>query len=113
MAKELIDRLKTDFAPEQYQDTYRDTLCEIIKQKREGETIKAPERESTAQVPDLMAALQASLDRSKGSANGDSSNGTSLKSRSKDELYKQAQEKDIPGRADMTKEELVAALSAA
>jgi len=31
---------------------------------------------------------------------------------SKNELYARAQEKDLPGRADMTKDELVEALSA-
>ncbi|HEV2772727.1 MAG TPA: Ku protein [Thermoleophilaceae bacterium] len=112
MAKELIDRLKTGFSPEQYHDTYRDTLCEIIKQKREGETIKPPEQKRPTPAPDLMAALQASLERPKGAGNGKPES-SSLESLSKGELYQQAQENDIPGRADMTKEQLVEALSAA
>ena len=112
MAMQLIDSLRAGFEPTRYHDTYRDALCEIIKQKREGETVKAPEHDSTAQVPDLMAALQASLDRSKG-GEVSGANGSSLKSLSKDDLYKRAQEKDVPGRADMTKDQLVDALSAA
>jgi DNA end-binding protein Ku len=52
MAKELIERLHTDFAPERYTDTYRDTLCEIIKRKREGATITAPEPDRATQAPD-------------------------------------------------------------
>jgi DNA end-binding protein Ku len=111
MAEELIARLHTDFAPERYSDTYRDTLCEIIKRKREGETITAPEHERSTSAPDLIAALQASLDRSK-SSNGKPET-SSLEGLSKDELYKRAQEHDIPGRADMTKGELVEALTAA
>ena len=113
MAMQLVDSLRTGFEPERYHDTYRDTLCEIIKQKREGETVKAPEQDSADQVPDLMAALQASLDRSKGAANGSGTRTSSLKGMSKDDLYRQAQEKDIPGRADMTKDELVEALATA
>src|SRR5215211_9323405 len=45
MARQLIDSLRTGFEPERYHDTYRDTLCETIKQKRAGETITAPEAE--------------------------------------------------------------------
>ena len=112
MAKELIDRLRTDFVPERYHDTYRDALCEIIKRKREGETITAAEPERPAGTPDLMAALQASLERSQADRNGGSER-SSLESLSKGELYRRAQEEDIPGRADMTKEELLEALTAA
>jgi Rho termination factor, N-terminal domain len=39
--------------------------------------------------------------------------GDSLESMTKDELYKRAQEADIPGRSDMTKDELVRALRSA
>src|SRR3954470_8068361 len=77
MALDLVDRLKSDFEPERYHDTYRDTLCEIIKQKRKGGTITPPEEEKPAEAPDLMAALQASIEGS-GSArsrNGGSGNG--------------------------------------
>jgi DNA end-binding protein Ku len=110
MAMQLIDRLRTDFEPERYRDTYRDTLCEIIKQKREGEMITAPEPEKPAAAPDLMAALQASIDRAKGGGDGEPAR-PSLEQLSKDELYERAKQEDIPGRADMTKDELVAALS--
>jgi DNA end-binding protein Ku len=112
MAMQLIDSLRTGFDPERYHDTYRDTLCEIIKQKREGEMITAPEAEAPKAAPDLMAALQASIDRAKSEGDG---NGTpdpgSLERLSKGELYDRAKEEDIPGRADMTKDELVEALS--
>ncbi len=110
MAMQLIDRLRTGFEPERYHDTYRDTLCEIIKQKREGETITAAEPEAPRAAPDLMAALQASIDRGKGGGD-DKLNRPSLEKLSKGELYERAQAEDIPGRADMTKHELVEALS--
>jgi DNA end-binding protein Ku len=110
MARQLIDSLRTTFEPERYRDTYRDTLCEIIKQKREGETITAPEAEQPQAAPDLMAALQASIDRAKSDADGKADR-ASLVGLSKGELYERAQAEDIPGRADMTKDELVEALT--
>jgi DNA end-binding protein Ku len=112
MAQALIDKLYGPFKPEQYKDTYRDSLCEIIKAKREGETIEEPKPEKPKAAPDLMAALQASLEASSGKSakNGSGGNGD-LKKLSKAELYERAQKADIPGRADMNKDELVAALS--
>ena len=58
-----------------------------------------------------MAALKASLEASGGKSrsNGSGGNGD-LKKLSKPELYERAQKADVPGRADMTKDELVAAL---
>jgi DNA end-binding protein Ku len=106
MALDLVDRLRGDFEPERYHDTYRDSLCEIIKRKREGGTISAPEPDEPEEAPDLMAALQASIERS-GSR---SRNGGGLEGLSKDELYERAKKEDVPGRSDMSKEELVEAL---
>jgi DNA end-binding protein Ku len=114
MAQALIDKLYGDFEPEKYEDTYRDTLCEIIKAKRAGETIEAPEPEKPKAAPDLMEALKASLEAAGGgggSGKGSSGRNGGLTELSKAELYKHAKKKDIPGRADMSKEELVEALS--
>jgi DNA end-binding protein Ku len=62
MATELIDRFSGSWEPEKYKDTYRETLCEIIKQKREGKEVHV-EREPEPEEPaDLMEALRASLD---------------------------------------------------
>ncbi|MGZ8695262.1 MAG: non-homologous end joining protein Ku, partial [Gaiellaceae bacterium] len=41
MAMELIDRFSGEWKPEQYEDTYRDALCDIIKRKRKGEKVHA------------------------------------------------------------------------
>ena len=113
MAQALIDKLYGPFEPEQYTDTYRDTLCEIIKAKRKGETIEEAKPEKPKAAPDLMAALQASLEASSGGNGGGKkqSSANGLKKLSKSELYERAQKADVPGRADMTKDELVAALS--
>jgi DNA end-binding protein Ku len=62
MAKQLIDSLTTDFAPERYSDTYREKVLELIERKAAGEDIAVqPEAPAPARVPDLMAALEASL----------------------------------------------------
>jgi DNA end-binding protein Ku len=115
MANALIDKLTSKFDPAKYTDTYRDTLCEIIKAKHEGETIKAPKTEKPTKAPDLMEALEASLARGRAGDGGEAKNGSrngheELGKLSKDELYKRAKKADIPGRADMSKDELVAAL---
>ena len=66
MARQLIDSLSSDFEPEKYRDEYRDRVLEMIERKAEGEeiTIEAPAEEPEA-VPDLMAALEASIASSK------------------------------------------------
>ena len=108
LAKDLIERLAGSFEPEKYHDTYRDTLCEVIREKREtGEVKSAPRPEKPKQAPDLMAALKASLD---GGGNG-AGGSEALEAFTKAELYERAKKADIPGRADMTKDELVEALA--
>jgi DNA end-binding protein Ku len=111
LARQLIDSFAGSFRPEQYKDTYRDALREIIERKRKGKDVHVepvePERE---EVPDLMTALRESLKagRSNGKRRRDG-----LGSLSKDELYERAKQADIPGRSDMSKEELIEALEAA
>jgi len=62
----LIDQLTTEFNPEKYTDDYRTALLELIESKRTGqETVTAKEKEPVTNVTDLMAALQASIDRTK------------------------------------------------
>jgi DNA end-binding protein Ku len=64
MARMLIDSLAGDFEPEKYEDTYREEVLALIERKAEGKEIAVqPVTEEEAQpVPDLMAALKASLD---------------------------------------------------
>lgn len=62
----LIDQLTSDFNPEKYTDDYRTALLELIESKRKGqETVSAATKEVASNVTDLMAALQASIDRTK------------------------------------------------
>jgi DNA end-binding protein Ku len=120
MAAQLIEQYTGSFEPEKFRDTYRDALCEIINAKRKGEVVHAPRVEEAEAPTDLMAALRASVEavqrrraggrapeRARGEGNGE------LERLSKEELYELAKEADIPGRADMSKQELVEALKAA
>jgi DNA end-binding protein Ku len=62
MAQQLIDSLSSEFDPSQYRDEYRDKVLELIERKASGEVIAVqPEAPQPEKVPDLMAALEASL----------------------------------------------------
>jgi DNA end-binding protein Ku len=62
MAQQLIDSLSSEFEPERYHDEYREKVLELIERKAQGEVIAVqPEAPAPAKVPDLMAALEASL----------------------------------------------------
>ena len=65
----LVDQLTTEFEPEKYKDDYRTALMELIEEKKSNTstTVAAEERQPAASsnVTDLMAALQASLDKTK------------------------------------------------
>jgi Ku protein len=65
MATALIEQFTGKFEPDRYEDTYRDALCAVIKAKRKGETITAPEPEAEEQPTDLLAALRASVEAAK------------------------------------------------
>jgi DNA end-binding protein Ku len=72
MAQQLIDSLSSDFEPEKYRDEYREKVLELIERKAAGEEIAVqPEAPQPKQVPDLMAALEASLAAVKGDSSGD------------------------------------------
>jgi DNA end-binding protein Ku len=62
MAQQLIDSLSSEFDPSRYRDEYREKVLELIERKAQGEEIAVqPEAPEPAKVPDLMAALEASL----------------------------------------------------
>lgn len=67
MAEMFIDSLSGDFQPEEYTDSYREALEELVQSKLsgvpvpEGETTEAPQ----ADVVDLVAALRASVEAAK------------------------------------------------
>jgi DNA end-binding protein Ku len=67
MARQLIESLATEFEPAKYRDEYRERVLELIERKAEGQEVAIPaEPEAPTAVPDLMAALEASLAAAKG-----------------------------------------------
>ena len=129
MAEQLIESLTSEWEPDRYHDTYRERVLELIQAKAKGEDIVTEEEEQPAKVVDLMAALEASLEQTKGrAASGSSSSssdsgstrsgsrkasskkGDDYSKLSKEELYEKAAAADIPGRSSMTKDDLVHAL---
>ena len=61
MARQLIDSLTSEWAPEQFTDAYRDALLQIVEAKLNGQEIEVVEPEQAATVVDLMEALKASV----------------------------------------------------
>jgi DNA end-binding protein Ku len=61
MARQLIESLSADFDPSKYHDTYRERVLELIERKAEGKEIAVQPVEEPQEVPDLMAALEASV----------------------------------------------------
>src|SRR4051794_8688159 len=63
IAQQLVQSLAGPWEPDKYSDTYRNQVLEMIERKAAGEEIAVqPQVEEAAPVPDLMAALKASLD---------------------------------------------------
>ena len=122
MAQQLIDSFSGDWKPEQYKDTYRDALCDVIEAKRKGKEVHVAVEPEEEQPTDLMTALRASVEASRGGRRrptraSSSSNGGSasedLEELSKSELEKRAKKAEIEGRSKMSKEELIDALRSA
>jgi DNA end-binding protein Ku len=61
MARQLIDSLTGEWAPQQFHDAYRDALLQIVEAKLNGQEIEVVEPEQAATVVDLMEALKASV----------------------------------------------------
>jgi DNA end-binding protein Ku len=68
MAKQLIGSLTSDFKPDQYRDEYREELLDLLERKAAGkEVVSAPTEEpKPTKAPDLMAALEESLQAVRG-----------------------------------------------
>jgi DNA end-binding protein Ku len=121
MAGQLIDSLLTDFDPHCYPDEHRARVEAYLEAKAEGQEVQMPTSDrETGNVVDLVAALEQSLERAKGgrepgsdggaAAGAGAGAGDDYASMNKRELYELAQQRDIPGRSGLTKDELVEAL---
>ena len=61
VAKRLVESLTVPWVPEDYQNTYRARVEELIEHKREGEAVVFEAERPKSNVIDLMAALEASV----------------------------------------------------
>ncbi|SRR6266571_2064062 len=96
IAEQLIGSMATPWKPENYRDTYRERVEELVESKRHGEEIVtegAPPQETN--VVDLMEALRRSAEAARGRRHGAGSRSKSgdADSRSKDSQSKDSQSK--------------------
>ena len=74
MAASLVESMASDFNPDEYSDSYREAVAELIDAKLErGESAELPGTEEaeptkTGEVIDLLTALQRSVNRARGQA---------------------------------------------
>ena len=82
MAAQIIDSMSREWDPKRYEDTYRVQVLDFLKKKAAGKEIVVEEEpEEQAEVVDLMAALEASLEAAKkGGSRSRSSSSTARKS---------------------------------
>ena len=141
VAKRLVESLTVPWAPEDYHNTYRARVEELIERKREGQAVVFEAERPKSNVIDLMAALEASVEKMGPSGGGRHRRGRDrpaadgqpgrrrgprrpatpaaksgppdLDALSKADLLARAAELDIPGRSKMSKPELIKAIQAA
>ena len=65
MASRLVEMLEREFDPTDYEDSYRDSVLDLIKRKAKGEEIDLAAQEEPEHGDDLAAALEASLSGAK------------------------------------------------
>ncbi|MET9264545.1 Ku protein [Amycolatopsis sp. NPDC004079] len=107
LAVKLIDAMSGPWQPEEFHDTYRERVEELIEAKKAGNTVTpAAEPEQPTKVVDLMEALAKSVRGSRRPRTPD------LSELSKTELQKLAKERDVKGRSKMSRADLEAALKA-
>ena len=82
MAASLVESMASDFDPDEFTDSYREAVAELIDAKLErGESAELPgseeaaEQGKTGEVIDLLTALQRSVNRARGQSSDDSEEG--------------------------------------
>ncbi len=98
MAKTLIESLAGGFNPDKYEDTFRHEVMDLIERKSKGEvaTVEDTDSGATANVVDLMAALEASVAAAKKARSG---HPTGDASKTTDAPGKKAAKKAAPKKA--------------
>src|SRR3954465_714771 len=109
----VIEELSTDWEPERYEDCYRERLRQGIETKQKRRKIEVPEPGRQPEpAPDLMAALERTLANARAGRDVRASEPDGdLEELSRDELEERARDAGVRGRAKMSKDELVDALS--
>jgi DNA end-binding protein Ku len=135
MAEQLINAMSMTWDPGGFHDTFQEKVAALIEAKKTGETVEKaePAAEPTG-VVDLMEALRASVERAgspkstggKATASGKASASSKkppakkrirsalqedLSGLSKADLYRKAAAANLPGRSQMSRDDLVKALS--
>jgi DNA end-binding protein Ku len=135
VAKKLVESLSVEWSPEDYHNTYRARVEELIERKREGHAVVFEEERPKSNVIDLMSALEASVartgqsratgtaDRAADPASEPAADQSAkpartgkqqdLQSMNKAELLARAAELDVQGRAKMSKPQLIEAIAEA
>ncbi len=113
MAESLIESMTEEWDPSTHRDTYAERVEKLVEDKSRGRKPSAEASGRTAEVTDLMDALQRSVQagrRGKGKA---SPRRTDLSELTKTELGEMARRLQIPGRSKMKRAELEEAVAAA
>jgi DNA end-binding protein Ku len=67
MATQLVESLARPFEPKEFENEHKRELLALIERKLSGEEVPVAAEPAPAEpVPDLMAALKASIDQAKG-----------------------------------------------
>ena len=129
MATRLIDSMSTHWEPEQYHDTYRERVEQLIEDKRHGhEVVTEAEPPEPTEMSDLLQALQRSVDAAREGSSGNAASSTGGRGRkrrsgrtagrgrngdaaaTKTQLLRRARELGVPGRSSMSRDELADAV---
>jgi len=107
MASMLVDSFAADFEPGQYTDTYREELEQLIQAKLDGGeafTSQEPESGEDAEVVDLLAALQRSMEKRGGKdASGSKSSGSTSSGTSRSKAKSEDDEEEAATGTDSAK----------
>ncbi|HST49387.1 Ku protein [Jatrophihabitans sp.] len=104
MAASLVESMAADFEPEQFSDSYREAVVELIDAKLErGESAQLPAKDDakddkTSEVIDLLTALQRSVDRARGVDSGSSADGAAPAEEEPAKPAKTAAKKSAPAK---------------
>jgi DNA end-binding protein Ku len=127
VAKKLVESLTVDWSPDEYRNTYRARVEELLESKRAGGgTVTPSEERPKTNVVDLMTALEESIARARGqsapargaaatrpAAPRKDAGFAELAALSRAELLDLAARQSIPGRSKLSKAALIEALAPA